>query len=615
MSISEQNEYASESAPLVERTKQAAATTKAANGHTPAEQLPPNPAATQALTIGGKPVRPWLVLISVVFGFFMALLDATIVNIAIPTLQTSLKADLTSVSWVLSAYNLVFAVLLVTLGRFADQYGRKRIFMISMILFSLGSLLCALAETFGSLSGLPAINWLIGFRAFQAIGAAGLNPISLTIIIATFPRERRGAAIGVWGALSGLAAAAGPVLGGFLVENFDWRWIFFVNLPFCIVGLVMVALFVPETRDPRASKHIDIVGILTLSISIFCLVLAIIQVNSWGWTSPGILGLFGASLLSLIGFGIAESRQKNPIVDFSLFRAMSFTGANITMFLFGIAIQGAFLLLVLYFIDVRGYDQIHAAYALLPIPLASFIVSALAGRLSSKINPYIVGIVSMLLIAIGFLLLYVMSDETTYIDIAWRSVFLGVGMGMIFQSLPAIALSEVPPAKLGVGSGVFNTFRQIGFSLGVAVLVSVFTGQLLPNLSQASSSAIAQVQAAKLPPQLSNGIIHGLQQSTAGSSDSEAGNSVQPVDLTKLAANLPLPESQKTALIATLKTLSEQINLDFTTQVTNAFKTAWLAAAIFAIIGMISAIVSYIVRRPTAAVVANQAPSEIHASL
>src|SRR5205085_4704918 len=210
-----------------------------------------------------------------------------------------------------------------------------------MVLFSIGSLMCALSPAMESLTGIHAINWLIGFRAFQAIGAAALNPVSLAIIIAIFPRNKRGAAIGVWGALSGLAAAAGPVLGGFLVQNFDWRWIFFVNIPFCIVGLIMVALFVPETRDPGTSKKLDPLGLLTLSAAMFCIVLAIIQGNAWGWTSAAILSLFGGAIVALVLFFIVENSVAEPIVDFSLFRIRSFSTSSLAMFLFGIAIQGA----------------------------------------------------------------------------------------------------------------------------------------------------------------------------------------------------------------------------------------------------------------------------------
>ncbi|GCE16165.1 MFS transporter [Tengunoibacter tsumagoiensis] len=564
-------------------------------------------ASSSALMVHGRPIRPWIVLISLVFGFFMALLDATIVNIAIPSIQSALKTDLPTVSWTLNAYNLVFAVLLITVGRFADQYGRKRLFMIGMIIFSIGSLLCALAETFGSLTGLPAINWLIAFRALQAIGAAGLNPISLAIIISIFPPKQRGAAIGVWGALSGLAAAVGPILGGFLVENFDWRWIFFVNLPFCLIGLIMVWLNVPETRDIRVSKHIDILGALTLSLAIFCVVLAIIEGNAWGWASLPILSLFGLTVISLIAFGIVEIKQADPMIDFALFKAVSFTGANLTMFLFGIAIQGAFLILVLYFINARGYDQLHAAYALLPVPLAAFVVSALSGRLSHRVNPGIMGIIGMVAITIGFVLLCFINSDTAYIDVAWRSIFLGLGMGMLFQSQPAIALSEVPPAKLGVASGVFNTFRQIGFTLGVAVLISVFTGTLTPNLQTAQTHSVAIVNShTALPEQLRSGIITGLQNShTTSNQTSEAGSSgstTQSVDLTKLADKLPpqVPVATREAIRSDLKVLGDQISAEFLDQVTNSFKSAWWSASIFALSGVLAALIAFLLHRPKA---------------
>ena len=490
------------------------------------------------LTIRGKPVNPWLVLISLVFGFFMSLLDITIVNIAIPSIQSSLNTNLTTVTWVLNAYSLVFAILLVTMGRFADQFGRKRIFMMGMIIFSIGSLLCALAPTMAQLSGRPAIDWLIGFRAFQAIGAAALNPVSLAIIIAVFPREKRGAAIGVWGALSGLAAAAGPVLGGFLVQNFDWRWIFFVNLPFCIVGLIMVAMFVPETREPGTSKKLDPLGLLTLSIAMFCLVLAIIQGNDWGWTSTPVLSLFAGALVSMILFLIVESRVSEPMVHFSLFKIRNFSASSIAIFLFGIAIQGAFLLLVLYFIDAQGYTQLDAAYAILPIPLASFVVSALSGAFSQRISPRISGIVGMALLAVGFFALATLNVNSTFLDTTWRGIIIGAGMGLCFQSFPNMALSEVPRAKLGVGSGVFNTFRQIGFVLGVAILISLFVGQIKTNIQQATTNSVQIVQHnTTIPAQFHQPIIKGLQ--SAGSNVNSNQIKPQSVDLTQFAQFAP----------------------------------------------------------------------------
>jgi EmrB/QacA subfamily drug resistance transporter len=537
------------------------------------------------LTLRGKPVNPWLVLVSLIFGFFMSLLDVTIVNIAIPSIQSSLNTDLTTVTWVLNAYSLVFAMLLVTMGRFADQFGRKRIFMLGMIIFSIGSLLCALAPTMASLTGWPAINWLIGFRAFQAIGAAAMNPVSLAIIIAVFPRERRGAAIGVWGALSGLAAAAGPVLGGFLVQNFDWRWIFFVNLPFCIAGLFMVALFVPETRELSTSKKLDPLGLTTLSIAIFCLVLGIIQGNDWGWSSTPVLSLFGAALVSLALFFVIETRVSEPIIDFSLFKIRSFSASSVAMFLFGIAIQGAFLLLVLYFIDAQGYTQLDAAYAILPIPLASFVVSAFSGAFSQKISPRISGIVGMALLAVGFFALAMLNVNSTFLDTTWRGIIIGAGMGLCFQSFPNMALSEVPRAKLGVGSGVFNTFRQIGFVLGVAILISLFVGQIKTNIQQATTNSIQIVQNnTSIPAQFHQPIIKGLQSAASNANSSQV--KPQSVDLTQFAQFAP-PQFREQAR-ASLKALGDQITAEFKNAVISAFTATWIASAMFALLGLIA---------------------------
>ena len=479
------------------------------------------------LTGDGQPVRLWLALAAVIIGYFMGTLDLTIVNIAIPAIQTSLKTNLASVSWVLNAYNLVFAVLLITGGRLADQYGRKRLLMLGMSLFSLASLGCTLAQPFGQFSGLPAIGWLIGFRAVQACGAAVLAPVSLAIILAICPPEKRGAAIGFWGACATLANAVGPVLGGFLVQTIGWPWIFLVNLPLGLVGLLMIARFVPETRDPHASQRVDFVGILTLSAALFCLVMAVIEGNTWGWTSMPTMSLFAGAVVSFLLFILIELKRPEPMVDFRLFAVRSFSGANSTMFLFGIAIQGAYLIAVLYFMNAQGYTQVQTAYVLLPMAFAAFTVALLTGRLSRRINPHVMGIAGLLLVAGSFGLLCLLRSHAAYLDIAWRELLLGIGMGLVFLSQPIIALSAIPPARLGVGSGVFNTFRQIGFVLGVAILVSVFTGHL----------------------QVSEAI---------------RGHS-------------------------------------FVLQAVDASKAAWMCAAVFAIIGLLSACLTYAVRHPRSA--------------
>jgi len=419
--------------------------------------------------------------------------------------------------------------------------------------------------------------------------------VSLAYIIAVFPRERRGAAIGIWGALSGIAAATGPVLGGYLVQNFDWRWIFFVNLPFCIIGLFMVAMFVPETREPGVSRRIDFPGIITLSAAMFCLVLAIIQGNDWGWSSTPILSLFGGAVLATILFFVVELKVKEPIIDFSLFKIGSFTSASFAMFVFGIAIQGAFLILVLYFIYAQGYTQLNAAYAILPIPVASFIVSAFSGAFSQKINPRISALLGMTLLAVGFFLLFTLNVNSTLLDTIWRGLIIGAGMGMCFQSFPNIALSQVPRAKLGVGSGVFNTFRQIGFVLGVAILISLFVGQIQTNITRASNNAIQIVQNdTAIPAQFRPLIINGLKQAVNNAGNSQQLSS-QNVDLTQFANNAP-PQFRAQAR-ASLKALGDKITAEFQKGVVQSFTATWLAAAFAAVEGVLLTFFTLVSRR------------------
>ncbi len=514
----------------------------------------------------GKTVNPWLVLLSIVFGFFMSLLDATITNIALTNIQNDLKTDLTTVTWVINAYSIAFAALLVTMGRFADQFGRKRIFMLGMVVFSIGSLLCAIA---------PSVQFLIAFRVIQGIGAAALNSVSLAIITGVFPPQKRGAAIGIWGALAGLAAAVGPVLGGFLlnvgVGNLEWRWIFYVNLPFCIIGLFLIARNVPEMRDANATRKLDLVGLLTLSAGMVCLSLALIEGNDWKWDWR-IIGLFVGAVVALGLFAFVEFRQQQPILDFSLFKIRSFSAANIVMFMFSVSLQGAFLMLILYFINAQGYKELDAAYALIPLPLASFVVSALASRVGNRVSAKYLTIAGMAIIGIGFLSFYTLDVNSGYLDTAWRGVIIGIGMALCFNSLPNMALSEVPRPKLGVASGAFNTFRQFGFVIGVALLISLFSGQISSKLGDARAAAINDVKASTvLPDATKNQIITGLQQSANQPSTGRGGASSNAAQY----GNTPI---------------GQQISGEFKKASVDSFTTVWFASAMIALFGIIPAL-------------------------
>ncbi|MEI7555701.1 MFS transporter [Candidatus Chlorohelix sp.] len=525
----------------------------------------------------GRPINPWLVLVSLVMGLFMALLDGTIVNIAYNAISTELKSDTITTSWVLNAYNLVFAVLLVTMGRLADQFGRKRVFMSGMVLFTIGSLLCAVA---------PSIEWLIGFRAVQGIGAAALNPISLAIITIVFPPEKRGAAIGIWGAITGMAMALGPIIGGFLVDNYDWRSIFFVNIPVCIVALFMVWRNVPENRDPNTSSAIDLPGMILLSVSLLCLVLAIINGNSWGWGSAGIIGMFVGSVLAMALFIIVELKEKHPIIDFSLFRIRSFIASNFAMFLFGIGIQAGMLMLVLYFITSRGYNELEAAYALLPMPIAGFITSGVFGMFSRKANLRYVAMGGLIVSGVGLLSFFSLDYNSEYIQVIWRGVLVGIGLGTSFMTFSNIVLSEVPHSKAGVGSGVFNTFRQIGFALGVAIMISFFAGQVKDNMVDAKARVVEIIRSDATIPEIARTMI--VQQfdkmGAQGGASMQSGKS-QAFDLVTMSKGMPGME----AIQPQLAVLNTKIGNEFNKASVDAFRYTWLLGGIFILLGVIPA--------------------------
>ncbi|WP_189361478.1 DHA2 family efflux MFS transporter permease subunit [Thermogemmatispora tikiterensis] len=557
--------------------------------------------------------NPWLALLALMFGLFMALLDLSIVSIALPAIVQDLRTDLTMAGWVLDAYSLVFAVLLVTVGRLADLFGRKKIFMAGMAVFMLGSLLCGLA---------PSIDWLIGFRALQAVGAAVLQPVSLAILIAIFPREQRGTAVGLWGAAAGLATALGPVLGGLITQTLSWRWIFYVNLPFCVVGLVLVWLWVPETREVRQdgrTGRLDWPGLLLVSVALFTLVLAVMQGNSWGWGSLPTLALMGLALVALASFVGVELRVREPMVNLRLFGIRSFLLSDVAMLLFGMAMQGAFVIVVFYFTELRGYDQLGAAYALLPLPLASLILSLLMGAVGHRLPPLLVGLVGLLLVTLGFALLALISASAGALDTAWRLALIGVGMGMCFQSFPAFALSEVPPAQLGVGSGILNTFRQVGFALGVAVLIALLTAQLPQHLQQARQSSVQLVESdQQLPPVLRSHLVTALQQANVGQSGGEAQSGSATVDLRPLAQMVP-PGPQREALRSHLQALGGRISALFSAEVMKAFAATWWASAAFAALGWVLTVLALLLgwgrsRRQVAADADQVAVAEVGAA-
>jgi EmrB/QacA subfamily drug resistance transporter len=405
----------------------------------------------------------------------MALIDVTIVNISIPQLQRDLDAPVDTVSWVLNAYNIVFAVLLVSMGRLADQFGRRRFFLIGMTIFTVGSLLCALSSSIGV---------LIAARAIQAVGAATLAPIALATTTLVFPPAQRGLGLALMAMVANLAAALGPPVGGVLVEfagwPFDagWHWIFLINVPIGVLGIALALRMVPETRDPHAGTEVDWWGMVTLGAAIFCLTYGLVEANSRGWGSPVIVSLFIATALFTVAFALTQRYGKYPMLTPTLVRNRQFVGASTTLLLFGIGMMGALFLIVLQFVNLWDYSALEAALAVTPVPVMAMVVSPLVGRLSDRLPPRAFGVPALLVTAGALFALSTLPAEPSFWSAAWRLALLGIGIGAAFPAVTIGSMGSIRGQELGLGSGIVNMSRQVGFAIGIALFVAVFTGRI-----------------------------------------------------------------------------------------------------------------------------------------
>ena len=413
--------------------------------------------------------RKWWTLAAVAFGLFMIMLDNTVVNVALPSIERDLHVSISSLEWVVTAYALTFAALLITGGKLGDLFGRRRIFIVGIAIFTLSSLACGLA---------PSSGFLIGARAVQGVGAALMNPASLSIITATFPPRERGQAIGIWAGVSAMALAIGPLVGGLIVENINWNWIFFINVPVGVVGIIVSQLVIKESRDTSHEQSIDLPGLVTSSAGLFALTYALIEGNRHGWGSPEIMGLFVAAAVLLTAFVLVEHRQRLPMLDLSLFKSGSFTGANIVAMLVSLGMFGVFFYVSLYIQNILGWSPTQAGASFLPMTILIILVAPLAGRASDRIGSRWLMGAGMTLVGTSLLLYQRVGLESTFWTLLPAMLLGGVGMAMTMSPMTAAAMSSVPVDKAGVGSGVLNSFRQLGGSLGIALMGAILASYL-----------------------------------------------------------------------------------------------------------------------------------------
>ncbi len=408
--------------------------------------------------------RKWWTLGAVAFGLFMIMLDNTVVFVALSSIQSDLHISQSELEWVVSGYALTFAVLMLTGGKLADMFGRRRIFIVGLTIFTASSLACGLATGAG---------FLIGARVVQGVGAALMNPATLSIIVATFPPRQRGTAIGIWVGVSAMALAIGPLIGGILTEQINWSWIFFINVPVGIAGIIVSRLVITESRDESEEQRLDLPGLLSSAIGLFGLTYALIEGNNYGWSSGRILASFAVAAVGLVSFVVLEHRQRVPMLDLSLFKNSTFAGANLTMLLVALAMFGVFFFNSLYLGQVLGYSPIQTGAAFLPLTVLIVFVAPLAGRFSDKIGSRWLMGAGLLLLSGSLLSFSTLGVDSTFWDIVPGLILGGFGMSLAMTPTTAAAMGSVPVDKAGVGSAVLNSMRQVGGSLGIALMGAI----------------------------------------------------------------------------------------------------------------------------------------------
>jgi EmrB/QacA subfamily drug resistance transporter len=389
------------------------------------------------------------------------MLDNTVVNVALPSIQRDLHASLASLEWTVNAYTLTLAVLLVTGGRLGDIFGRRRMFLFGVVVFGLSSLAIGFA---------PSDGLLVAFRAVQGVGAAFMMPATLSIITQAFPAEQRGTAIGTWAGVSALALAIGPVVGGFLTEYVSWRAIFFINPPIAIVAVAVTLFATRESRDETVDKTVDYAGIAAVTIGLTALVLALVEGNSWHWGSPRVISLFAIAAIALSAFVLIERRVVAPIVNFAFFRSRTFLGANLVAFLISFAMFAQFFFLTLYMQNILHYSPLQTGVRFLPSTIVIIIMGPLAGRLTDRVGSRPLMTLGLVIVAAALAIQSRLTVHSGYGLLLPGFVLMGLGMGLVMSPMSTAAMNSVDRTKAGAASGLLSMIRMVGSTFGVAVM-------------------------------------------------------------------------------------------------------------------------------------------------
>jgi EmrB/QacA subfamily drug resistance transporter len=529
-----------------------------------------------------KTVNPWAALSALCLGFFMILLDTTIVSIAIPAMLRGLNAGLNSVVWVISVYLLTYAVPMLFTSRLGDRFGPKQVFLAGLVVFTGASLWCGLSGT---------VTMLIVARAVQGLGAALMTPQTLSFITHLFPPAKRGPAMGMWGGIAGLATITGPLLGGVLVQHFGWEWIFIVNVPIGVVAIVLTMVLVPNWQ-PKHSHSFDVVGILLSSAGLFCVVFGVQNGQTYAWgtvTGPiTVFEIIGAGVLLLAGFVVWQRYNRSePLVPLKIFQNRNFSAGTLTSMTVGFAMTGMFIPLVIYIQSVIGLTPTMAGVLTAPMSLLAGIAAPFVGNLSDKVNGKYLVMFGLGALAAGLGVIAVQATPSTN---AWSLIpallVCGLGIGYIFSPMSNVTMGSVEPRLAGTASGVFNTSRQVGGVLGAAAI-----GVLLQARITASITDEAAKAAAALPEQVRRPFLEGI--GNAATSTSEFGGS---------AANTSFVQGLPADVAAKAQQLAEGV---VRSGLTDAAKATFLLPIAVLVLGIFAAAAM----KPTAPRWAASAPS------
>lgn len=430
--------------------------------------------------------RKWYVMAAVAMGIFLATIDGSIVNVALPTLVEVFQAEFYLVEWVVLSYLLVVTTLMLSVGRLGDMIGKKKIYNSGMIIFTVGSVLCGLA---------PSVYWLIGFRVLQAIGAVMMMALGIAILTEAFPARERGKVLGIGGSVVSIGIVAGPVLGGILIEALSWHWIFFVNLPVGIIGALMVHRFVPDLK-PAGGQRFDYWGAVSLFASLTAFSLALTLGQQEGFDQPFILALFAVWAIFLIVFLAVEWISSDPMVDLRIFRNTLFSVNLITGFITFISIAGTIILMPFYLENVLGYSTRSVGLLLAVVPIAMGFIAPVAGSLSDRFGSRPITVVGLVVLAIGYYGVSTLDTDTTALGYVLRFLPIGLGMGIFQSPNNSAIMGSVPRTRLGVASGLLSITRTLGQTIGIAALgalwagrVFAYAGQVLPQGATAAPVA------------------------------------------------------------------------------------------------------------------------------